>query len=566
MGDAFWTSANFVEQTAACALAFLKEIKRKAAAANMAAALQLEYPDGFCDRRANMLESDFRPALDAMVLKAGGIKFSDLAGTRPTRSEAESIWFQFVRAHRVQADLGIAAVVDVWERVTRDWSRDVLKNSSVRVSVPRDARLLMFAMLQHAVHDYVYPEPWMIVDPDLKRFRAAIVRGLMETCISLNGRVDSHTREKVYSELARSLSPNVVRLADGAIPFAMPTAAREPLRLNKFEQQDRSELVKMKAHTRVGTESIAKEADPVETDPIASEDPIAIEANMETDPVAAEDVETDPIAEEDVPVATEANVETDPIAAETDPIVAEEDVPVATEDVETDPIVAEEDLPDAEEDVPVATEDVETDLIVATEDVPVATEDVETDPIVVEEDVPVATEDVETDPIVVEEDVPVATEDVETDPILAETDPIAAAEDVPVATEDVETDPTVAETDPIAAAEDVPVATEDVETDPTVAETDPIAAAEDVPVATEDVETDPTVAETNPIAAAEDVPVATEDVETDPTVATVTEVRAEEPVTRTDDEIAAELDDYVEPVARTDTRRMEGGLVMDAYF
>jgi hypothetical protein len=530
MGDAFWTSANFVEQTAECGLSFLKEIKRKAAAANMAAALQLDYPTGFYDRRASMLESDFRPALDAMVLKAGGIKFSDLSGTRRARSDAESIWFQFVRAHRVQADLGLAAVVDVWERVTRDWGRDVLKDSSVRVSVPRDARLLMFAMLQHAVHDYVYPEPWMIVEPDLKRFRASIVGGLIEACISVNGRVDQHTHDRISRELARSLSPNVVRLSDGAIPFTMPVDKE----LNKFEAQEKLELVQMEAKDPDVFKGI--ELDPIQ----AAEEPARVEADVQTeDPLSAEaDVQTED------PLSAEADVQTeDPLSAEAD---------VRTED----PLSAEADVQTEE---PVS---VEAD--VQTEDPLSAEADVQTDPLSVEADV--QTED---DPLSAEADVqtkdPFSVEaDVQTEePVSAEVD--VQTEEEPLSAEaDVETE------EPVSAEVDVQTEEEPLGTEADVQTEEPLSTEADVqteePANTiADVQTgDPASVEADvqteePLSGEADVqteePLSGEaDVQTEEPLSGEADVQTENPVNvetgadRTEDELLAELDEYIDPV------------------
>jgi hypothetical protein len=229
MGDAYFTAATFAHEAAAVGMGFLMALRARAAHVNMAAALKESDPDAFFERRSLLLELDFRDALSLMVLHKGGLEFTDRSGRSPARRAADSVWFQHVRASGARLALGVLAVADVWERATKHWDRALLKNATVRLSVPRDPELMVFKMLQHAVHDLVWHEPWMVSRrrESLVRLKIAMVKGLVDSSVALQGDADGAAVAKVVRELSRPLLPNAIRNVPGVTEFRPPDAGPE---------------------------------------------------------------------------------------------------------------------------------------------------------------------------------------------------------------------------------------------------------------------------------------------------------------------------------------------------
>ena len=275
MGDAYYTAAAFAQEAATAGMSFIVALRTTAAHANMADALKQPTLEQFAARRAEFLNKDFRDVLETMILRAGALVYSDRSGTKTAAALNASVWFQHVRACGFNPRRGLAAVVDVWERTTRHWDRDMLKNATVRVAVPREPELVAFRMLQHAVRDLVWAEPHLgetklggqrvppsppppsdtmkapdapvrrgaQLDEDTERMKLVMINGLVRSCVHMQGE-EPEVSAKIILALTKPLTPHVVRQVPGAIQYEAPVERESEdrsVRENRREQEDRRE-------------------------------------------------------------------------------------------------------------------------------------------------------------------------------------------------------------------------------------------------------------------------------------------------------------------------------------
>ena len=289
-------AAKFAGDVSAIAIGFLKALHRSAAALNMSEAIKhLDDVERFAEIRAQQLEVQFRDVLERQVLQAGALSTADLLGTQPCDPSA-SAWSQYVRSQGAP-DLaaGIDAVVYVWgEKVTRYWDDNVQKRASIKVRVPGDAALAAFAMMQCAVRDLVWRSPWIVasIETDDTHFRRALVNGLVESCVTVQGDLGKSALRSVLRQLARPLLPGYVERA----PEPSPTQE-----LDVFAAPEEPEET-----TEPEAESEAEPVPEAESELEAQSEP---EADAQSEPEA--DAQVDPEREAEPVPEAESEPETD---------------------------------------------------------------------------------------------------------------------------------------------------------------------------------------------------------------------------------------------------------------
>ena len=195
MGDVFYTAAKFSEDAARVCWKFIGDVRRKG--------VHLE--------RSGLSALPARGVLASMVLEDGALRFSDRAGTKKS-SLAGSIWMQTCRAAAgARLDDGLSAVVDVWERASLRWDRDILRSTSVRISMPRDVEMLIFDALRSVVESG---------PPDSEDgMRRSLMHAMMDECVTLDGKADAEVAARVRKDLMRPLLPHAVRRSEHYVQY-----------------------------------------------------------------------------------------------------------------------------------------------------------------------------------------------------------------------------------------------------------------------------------------------------------------------------------------------------------